>query len=200
MKDKCTRAGSWVHAVGGASVGHVTRVKGLSLFIVRDIRTVYKVLIYFHQIITLRIITRVTIEMNVEGRFFCGSGDTVVQFFARTIWYFCSWFPTAVHVSASARERLSGREEFVISGSVRVASEPRGRRSRCFRRSRWQSSAVRKPLVWPPSVVFWPPDAACRCSSPSPPWSWPLPSSLVCGTERTSPPGDVHWHVKYYTH
>ncbi len=50
MKDKCTRAGSWVHAVGGASVGHVTRVKGRSLFIVRDISTVYKVLIYFHQI------------------------------------------------------------------------------------------------------------------------------------------------------
>lgn len=47
--------------------------------------------------------------MNVEGRFFCGSGDTVAFQFSFLLFLsgiFCSWFPTPVRVSASARERL----------------------------------------------------------------------------------------------
>lgn len=84
---------------------------------------------------------------------------------------------------------------------IRVVSEPRGRRSRCFRRSRWRSSAARKRRVWPPLNASWPPDAVYRPlspgSSPSRRLTLSLQSSLVCGLEQaSSPPEDNHSTVK----
>lgn len=226
MKDKCTRAGSWVHAVRGSCdvwSGSCDECKGSEiwrgkerLFTIRDISTIYRQsLDIFHEIVNFYNIYNYNKGKPYKQTSTGGSSAAAFKFnFSPFYCIFLLVFghspldPTVlrsvrVSVSVSTRKRLLDWEEFVTLWFIRVASEPRERRSRCFRRSRWQSSAAQTRLAWPPSVAFWPPDAACRPpsrrSSPSRRWILPLQSSLVCGLERTSsPPEDNHLTIKMW--
>lgn len=64
---------------------------------------------------------------------------------------------------------------------LRGGSGPRGRRSRCCRRSRWPSFAARTPRASPPSAASAPPAAACpsRGLSPGSAATWTWPASLA---------------------
>lgn len=227
MKDKCTRAGSWVHAVRGSCdvwSGSCDECKGSEiwhgkerLFIIRDISTIYRQsLDIFHEIVNFYNIYNYNKGKPYKQTSTGGSSAAafkfnfslfLLDFFARCFRPFTFRSDRgALCTGERVRERKKASlewEEFVILWFIRVASEPRGRRSRCFRRSRWRSSAARTRLAWPPSVAFWPPDAACRPksrrSSPSRRWILLLQSSLVCGLEPTSsPPEDSHLTIKMW--